>query len=227
MRTDLEVPVLVVSAETDLVGEQLGYARARQPDTTWFRSWEVAGTAHGDAYQLGIGDTDDGSGAGDAALFAAMSDPPRSVYFGIITCDAPINAGPQTYVLRAALAALAGWARTGEPPASMPRLELSADGNGYALDAVGNARGGVRTPQVDVPVARLSGLGQSGGLVLRACSAPPSRSYPTRRPRATTTTRRFVTRWAAATDAAVAAGTLLPVDGERLKDVAATSGIVR
>ncbi len=104
VRTDLDVPVLVVSAETDLVGEHLGYARARQPDSPTFRSWEVAGTAHGDAYQLGIGDTDDGSGAADAELFAAMSDPPSSVYFGVITCASPINAGPQTYVLRAACA---------------------------------------------------------------------------------------------------------------------------
>jgi hypothetical protein len=30
-------------------------------------------------------------------------------------------------------------------------------------DALGNARGGIRTPQVDAPVSALSGLGQSGG----------------------------------------------------------------
>jgi hypothetical protein len=220
VRTDLEVPVLVVSAETDLVGEVLGYARARQPDTAWFRSWEVAGSAHGDAYQLGIGDTDDGSGAGDAALFAAMSDPPSSVYFGIITCDAPINAGPLTYVLRAAVAALATWVRTGEPPASMPRLELDADGTGFELDGFGNALGGVRTPHVDVPVARLSGLGQSGdsfcalfGTTVPLDGASPAAVHgddPT-----------FVARWAAATDAAVATGALLSTDGERLKAVVA------
>ncbi len=30
-------------------------------------------------------------------------------------------------------------------------------------DALGNVLGGIRTPQVDVPIAALSGLGQSGG----------------------------------------------------------------
>jgi hypothetical protein len=32
-----------------------------------------------------------------------------------------------------------------------------------ALDKLGNAKGGVRTPWVDAPTAVLSGLGQSGG----------------------------------------------------------------
>ena len=42
-RTDLDVPVLTFSSETDLVGDRLGYGRARQPDTDVFRSWEVPG----------------------------------------------------------------------------------------------------------------------------------------------------------------------------------------
>ncbi len=40
---------------------------------------------------------------------------------------------------------------------------LSHPGDTIARDAVGNALGGIRTPQVDVPIATLSGLGQSGG----------------------------------------------------------------
>ena len=226
VRDDLEVPVLVISAETDLVGEHLGYARARQPDSAWFRSWEVAGTAHGDAYQLGIGDSDDGSGAADAALFAAMSDPPSSVYFGVITCESPINAGPQTYVLRAALAALDRWSRSGEPPPAMPRLELAADGSGYELDPSGNARGGIRTPQVDVPVAVLSGLGQDGesfcslfGTTVPFDAATLAERHPDH--------DAFVAQWCAATDAAVASGVILPADAERLKAVAEGAPIGR
>ncbi len=226
VRTDLDVPVLVLSAETDLVGEHLGYARARQPDTASFRSWEVAGTAHGDAYQLGIGDADDGSGEADASLFAAMSDPPRSVYHGFITCGSPINAGPQAYVVRAALHALDRWVRTGEPPRSMPRLELDADGSGFELDAVGNARGGVRTPHVDVPVATLSGLGQEGdsfcdlfGTTIAFGREALAERYGDH--------DSFVERWSAATDAAVAAGVILPADADHVKAAAAASGIGR
>ncbi|MGZ4784725.1 MAG: alpha/beta hydrolase domain-containing protein [Acidimicrobiales bacterium] len=224
VRTDLTVPVLVLSSETDLVGEHLGYARARQPDSRWFRSWEVSGTAHGDAYQLGLGDADDGSGAADAALFAAMSDPPSSVYFGVITCGSPINAGPQTYVLRAALRALDTWVRTGEPPPSMPRLELDADSAGFAVDDWGNAIGGIRTPHVDAPVATLSGLGQSGDsfCALFGTTVPFDRA---RFAAAHGDRQTFLARWHAATDAAVDAGVILAVDGERIKGAAAASPI--
>jgi len=226
VRGDLDVPVLVVSAETDLVGEHLAYVRARQPDTRWFRSWEVAGTAHGDAYQLGIGDADDGSGAADRALFAALSDPPSSIYFGVITCEAPINAGPQTYVLRAAFEALDQWVRSGEPPPSMPRLEVDAAGTDFVRDGAGNARGGIRTPHVDVPIATLSGLGQSGesfcslfGTTMPLGSEELADRYPDH--------SSFVARWHAATDAAVAAGAILPADAEHLKQAAADSDVGR
>jgi hypothetical protein len=224
VRTDLDVPVFVVVAESDVVGERLGYVRARQPDTDRIRAWEMAGTAHGDAYSLGIGATDDGSGAGDAALFAAMQQPPDSIYGGVLTCDRPLNAGPHTYVLRTALHDVDRWVRTGEAPPEMPRLEVDDAGTGYRLDTAGNALGGVRTPQVDVPVAVLSGLGQTGGsfCFLFGTTAPfddasLAQRYPDR--------SAFTAAWDAAVERAVAAGALLPVDAERLKQVAAASTI--
>ncbi|HMQ28841.1 MAG TPA: alpha/beta hydrolase domain-containing protein, partial [Acidimicrobiales bacterium] len=123
VREDLDVPVLVFTSETDIAGG-IGYAAARQPDTDRFRGWEVAGTAHYDAYGLTVGGSDDGSGATDVALFDAMSDPPSAIYGNIIACDRPFNAGPFTYVIRAASAALDQWARTGDAPPEMPRIEL-------------------------------------------------------------------------------------------------------
>ena len=62
IREDVSAPVLMFLAETDVVGERLGFARARQDDTDFIRTWEVPGTAHADVYNLGLGDTDDGSG---------------------------------------------------------------------------------------------------------------------------------------------------------------------
>lgn len=219
IRGDLERPVLVFSAETDVVGDRLGYRRADQPDTQWFRSWEVAGTAHADAYSLGIGDNDDGAGSGDQALFDAMLTPPQSVYLGLITCDLPINTGPHTYVIRAALRTLVEWVRTGEPPASQPKLQTNADLTGYELDANGNALGGIRTPQVDAPVAVISGLGQSGesfcGLFgsTRPFSADELAALYT-------DGADFAAKWNEAVDRAEAAGTLLPEDAEALRGVA-------
>jgi hypothetical protein len=158
IRTDVDVPVLIFETETDLT--MLGYFSARQPDTDRIRLWEVAGTAHDDAYGLGVGPSDAGNGAIDTTYL-----PPQTSVFGVITCDEPINAGPQHYVENAALVRLNRWVRTGRAHgASAPRMQVVA---GLPItierDAYGNALGGIRTPQVDVPVATLSGLGQTGG----------------------------------------------------------------
>jgi hypothetical protein len=225
-RTDLEVPVLVLSAETDLVGDRLGYARARQPDSDWFASWEMAGTAHIDAYGLGIGDSDDGSGTGDSELFNAMQDPPSSVYFDVIECSAPINTGPQTYVTRAAYSALVTWATEGTAPPEMPRLQLDPTGKDLVRDDLGNAVGGVRTPHVDVPIAVLSGMGQEDDNFCRLFGTTRpldadvlAERYPDH--------ATFVRRWNAALDAAVDAGAILETDADRLRSVAEDSAIGR
>jgi len=216
----IERPVLVFSAETDVVGQGLGYRRAEQPESDTFRSWEVAGTAHADAYSLGISETDVGDGGGDDALFAAMLDAPTAVYFGIITCERPINAGPHTYVLRAAVRALDTWIRTGVAPPPTPKLENDAELTGYALDADGNALGGIRTPHVDVPVAALSGLGQSGGSFCGLFGTTTSFTdeqlaglYDDKAD--------FQTKWDAAVDSAVASGAILPEDADAVKASAA------
>ena len=54
IRDDLDVPVLQFQTETDLV--RLGFAAARQPDTTNVMTWEVAGTAHADQSTLDYGE---------------------------------------------------------------------------------------------------------------------------------------------------------------------------
>ena len=75
----------------------------------------------------------------------------------------PINSGPQHFVLNAAFAALNRWVQRGKPPAEAPRLEVVAGSPPtITRDALGNALGGIRTPQVDVPIAALSGVGQTG-----------------------------------------------------------------
>jgi Alpha/beta hydrolase domain len=223
-RTDLTVPVLVFSAETDLVGTRLGYGHARQPDSEFFASWEVGGTAHGDSYSLGIGDTDDGSERFDTEFFQSMRTPPDAVYFGVIDCDRPINSGPHTYVVRSALHSLMVWAREGTAPPEMPRLELIDGNEDVARDAHGNAVGGIRTPHLDVPIATLSGLGQTGesfcalfGTTVPFTPEQLAAAYPSH--------DEFVSAWNQATDAALASGAILEVDAERLRLVAAQSTI--
>lgn len=210
VRDDLDVPVLVFQTESDTSGLQ-----ARRTDTARFRLWEVAGTAHYDQYGLALGATDDGGRAHAVEAFEAMRTP--SAGFG---CALPINAGPATYVVRAAVAALHTWVAEGAPPPRAPRLELStSDPVQYATDAQGNARGGIRTPAVDAPVAVLGGLGNSGtGPVGQFC-----RLFGTTVP---LTPEQLVTHygdqhgfaaaWRRATRAARRAGFLRPADARML-----------
>ncbi len=158
IREDVGVPVLTFEIETDLVS--LGFFAARQPDSKFVRLWEVAGTAHGDTYLLAVGPDDPGPGAIDTAYL-----PPLSSFFGgVVTCNAPINSGPQHYVLAAALVRLNRWVRGGRAQGTgAPRLQVTAGSPpAIARDQLGNALGGIRTHQVDVPLAALSGFGQTG-----------------------------------------------------------------
>jgi hypothetical protein len=51
-----------------------------------------------------------------------------------------------------------------ERTAAAPRLETtSTPPIQFVVDADGIVKGGIRTPAVDAPVAKLSGLGQTGG----------------------------------------------------------------
>jgi hypothetical protein len=71
-----------------------------------------------------------------------------------------INFAPQHhYVLQAAIAHLNAWVRTGEPAPTAPPIALTeADPPRLDVDANGLAKGGVRTPWVDVPIAKTSGI---------------------------------------------------------------------
>jgi len=136
IRTDLGIPVFMFETQTDLIA--LGYAAAQQPNTDRIRTWEVAGTSHADAYEVG----------------------PALSYLG---CTTPINNGPQHEVVQAAFRAFTQWVVHGTPPPSpLPFTLSSTHPATLALDSHGNVIGGVRTPDVDVPVSTLSGAAPPG-----------------------------------------------------------------
>ena len=137
----------------------------------------MAGTAHADAYLVGK---------------------------EFPLCPHGINDGPQHYVVNAAMEALLRWADGGDPP---PHAEpIAVDGTTVLRDELGLALGGVRTPSVDVPVARLSGEAPPGAPLLCALfgSSTPfddatlARLYPSR--------EAYVSRFDRALDDAIAAG---------------------
>jgi hypothetical protein len=160
IREDVRAPVITVQSETDVV--MFAGFRARQPDNDRFRLWEIAGAAHFDTYGLIAAQRDDGSLP--AAELAALMAPTDEVLGQ--KAASLVNSGPQQhYVLNAAIAHLEAWVRRGSPPPGADRLEvIEGDDPALALDELGIARGGVRTPWVDAPVAALSGLGQEGAV---------------------------------------------------------------
>ncbi len=210
IRDDLSVPVMVVQAEGDVINSNL---TARQPDTSLFRSWELAGTSHADAYTLqGLNDSGDGSGA--LAMFGYMRAPSNP--FG---CDSPINAGGHHWALQAAYDGLDKWLRTGVAPPVGPLLDVvSSTPVVLNRDANGNALGGVRSPHVDAPVATLDSV--NGGIFFcrlfgRTTPLTPAQIlvlYPTKAD--------FLDQWSDAIGVNVAAGFLLPADVNELEAAA-------
>jgi len=182
VREDLEEPVLMFQTESDLL--LLGSLPSNQPDSRMFRLWEVTGTAHADVYTLKTSGKDLGDDPSVAAVVETTDAGPLP---GLITCEAPINSGPQHWVLKAGLHGLVEWIRGGEPLPEAPRLSVTEDGTAFQLDELGNVLGGIRTNYVDAPVAVLSGLGQTGDSFCRIFgttslfdSAQLAALYPTR-----------------------------------------------
>lgn len=217
IRADVDVPVLTFETETDLTF--LDYFHARQDDSANFRLWEVAGTAHYDTYGLGVGNTDVGTSPEVAAVVVTTDPVP-----GIIHCDTPINSGPQHWVVNAAMSALIRWVKTGKAPKSAPRLDVSA-GPPVAInvDAHGNGLGGIRTPQVDVPIATFTGE-QDGSILCRLFGTTTpfddttlALLYPTQ--------KAFASEWKKATKRAMKAGWLVNADAKLLKKWAASADV--
>ena len=217
IRSDLNVPVLTFETETDLTITFFSYLPARQADSDRFRLWEVAGTAHADAYMLTVGSTDRGDSP-DAATLILTSTPVPG-----FTCRAPINSGPQHFVLNAAMAALIQWVRHGTPPPHAPLLDVTGTGK-IVRAANGNALGGIRTPEVDVPIARLSGEGQSGSILCLLFGTTKLFNQATLAS-LYADHNAYVSAFNAATDQAVSAGFILEPDAELMKAAAASSDI--
>ncbi len=154
IRTDLEQPVLFLNTETDQTVLGAGVSVHLQPDSKRFRMWEMAGTSHADQYLLNFTLAD-----------AAKSDFPFTLDCGI----PPINQGPATYGERAAMRWLDLWVRFGIAPPIAPRLSVALPAPpGLASlnrDATtGLAIGGIRYPQIAVPISTETGDRPLGAL---------------------------------------------------------------
>lgn len=211
IREDLEVPVLTFQTETELLG--MGAVTDRQPDSDWFRLWEVAGAAHNDYYSFVAGRQDTGEDPRFAVVVEVDGIP------GFLRCEKPMNAGPMAWVFNAALRSLDDWVREGAAPPTAERLTVDDAASAFVKDELGNVTGGIRTPYVDAPAAVLSGEGQDGssfcglfGTTDLFDAAQMAQLY--------TDQAGYEVAVSAAADDAVEAGFLLPEDADRIRAAA-------
>jgi len=201
VRTDVKKPVLVLESETDVPR----HLAARQPDSAYYRLWEVAGTAHFD---------EDGLHALTGIPKEQMAVVPP------LGCAQRINSAPQRYIVDTAIHDVARWAAGGPAPPKAPLVAI-ADGPQPAVerDELGLGRGGIRLPQVEAPVATLSGEPGGGpgfcslfGSTTAFDAARLASLYPSHQD--------YVAKFSRATDALQRGGFLLPYDAREAKQEA-------
>ena len=150
-------------------------------------------------------------------------------------CKDPVNSAPHHAVVKAALRALTRWVRDGTAPPQSPGIELSdpAAPDPIVRDTFGNAKGGIRLPEVEAPTARLDGQqntvaspapGTQNFCFLFGRTSPFDRAtlaslYPTH--------DAFVTKFVAAVDALERDGYFLKPEADQARQAAAASQIGR
>jgi Alpha/beta hydrolase domain len=215
LRADIDVPVLDLQTEGDMVA--LRAHLTHQPAFAHYRRWEIAGAAHA-----------------ETPRWVAEVPPPLDMGQG---CRDPVNSAPHHAVVKAALSALTRWVRDGVAPPQSPAIELGdpASPDPISRDRFGNAKGGIRLPQVEAPTATVDGGANTGaqeaapGAARNFCflfgrttlfdAATVKSLYPTH--------EAFVTQYSAAVDALANNGYLLAAEANAAKKAAQDSAVGR
>lgn len=212
--TELPVPVIQLLSDYEAAPEEPAPA---DPDR--YRLWEIAGTAHTDQWvglhqvhgqgPRTLADAPREPAAADAELHRSVGSygEQRTPYDG--ACIAAGASFPMRYAVNAALDYLNRWdgGRRDAPPAG-PRFEFDASGR-LARDQYYNARGGIRYPPIDVPVASyVSDTCGLGGQTAPFAEPLLLALYPTHAD--------YFCRMKGAAELSVLAGYLLPEDAADL-----------
>ncbi len=156
----LDVPVMRLNTQSDYNG--FGGLKNRRPDDARYRHYEIAGASH-----VAVPPPADAAKPPKAIKLAAA---PGQPHFSAADCRASFPAGslPNDYPLYLVQAAMFSnmyqWLDRGRAPPPSAFIETNADGS-TLLDEWGNAKGGVRLPQVSLPVAKY-GVGSTAECLL-------------------------------------------------------------
>src|SRR4051794_3438280 len=203
-------------------------SRPAMRDTPHLRVWEVAGASHVDAWIGAYGaaehnwdDTGTPQSYSEEAAGEWGLEGGQGGVCNLFNATDPARADqlPQQYAHDSAFAALQAWMTTGQPAPATPQLKfdpngtVATDGAGGGVDGDqdGNPLGGLRLPQVVVPVARYQGTCSQQGQMLIGTTYPFTDAqlharYPT--------FADYRSKMCQASAAAVQQGVLLPFDAQ-------------
>jgi hypothetical protein len=198
LRDDLAAPVMVVNSEAEV----LPCVPVRQPDTDHYRLWEMAGTPHTPPDMLGFMAkvTRDQIAMPQVEPILGLPPPCQTTWWPAFL---------------ASLEHFQRWIHGGPPPPSQPRVSVVGEPATIERDRLGIAVGGVRVPEVEVPVAShrgdsdLPGTSALSGASLPFPDGVLRELYPNR--------ATYLSRFDAAAAAAVKRGTLRPDDVPALR----------
>jgi hypothetical protein len=162
----LDVPVMRLNTQSDYNG--FGGLANRRPDDARYRHYEIAGASH-----VAVPPP---ASAAIAPAAGRIPTPPGQPHFPEQECRASFPAGsrPNDFPLDLVQAALFDnlyqWLESARPPPSSAFIDTQPDGS-TRLDQWGNAEGGVRYPQLAVPIAGY-GVGTTGPCLLFGYTAP-------------------------------------------------------
>jgi hypothetical protein len=137
IRTDIDVPVFDLQTEGDMVA--LRAHVTHQDPNPHYRRWEIAGGAHA-----------------ETPRWVVEVPPPLDMGQG---CKEPLNSAPHHAIVKSGLHALTRWVSEGMVPSQSPAIELGdpSSPDPIVRDKYGNAKGGIRLPEVEAPTATIDG----------------------------------------------------------------------
>lgn len=187
VREDINCKVFIMNSQS----ESLLMGSLVQPDTENIRSWQMAGVSHFSPAFM----EDEIKRLNRDGVTDTLSD--HSAY--------DTNVGDWVYIFESVLVRLKNWIENDTAPLSFDAMEVKNVLLGYKEDEYGNALGGVRLPELEVPTAQYFVNAMITGLIgykIPFTEAELKALYPTHQD--------YVDKVTAAAMAAEEAGIILP-----------------
>ena len=153
IRTDSTTPFIQLDTQGDIV--ELDAAAARQSDNNYLRTWELPGAAHIDLHEASYEVETIAREQPTVAIPHCVLGTPIEGTGTVLDGINQVNNMPLFEAEDAAMAALQKWVTSGVQPPHSPQISTSSQLFGLydtvRLDQYGNALGGIRLPDIQVP----------------------------------------------------------------------------